>query len=45
MPVAWVVMACRFVGAGVLAFRGELDETPAELRELEKAKHEGEVKA
>jgi TRAP-type C4-dicarboxylate transport system permease small subunit len=36
VPIAWVLMAIRFVGAGVLAFRGELDETLPELRELEK---------
>lgn len=45
VPIAWIIMAGRFIGAGVLAFRGELDETIAELRELEAAKHEGEVKA
>ncbi|MFV8750071.1 TRAP transporter small permease [Nannocystaceae bacterium ST9] len=37
VPVAWVIMAMRFIGTGVLAFRGELDETLPELRELEKA--------
>lgn len=46
VPIAWIVMAARFIGAGVLAFRGQLDETPAELRELEKARDEkAEVKA
>ncbi len=45
MPIAWIIMAGRGIGAGVLAFRGELDETIAELRELEANKHEGEVKA
>jgi TRAP-type C4-dicarboxylate transport system permease small subunit len=43
VPIAWVLMAFRFIGAGVLAFRGELDETLAELRELEK--QEAEAKA
>lgn len=36
VPAAWGVMAIRFIGAGVLAFRGELDETPAELRDIDK---------
>lgn len=36
VPVAFVLMALRFLGLGVLAFRGELEQTPAELRELEK---------
>lgn len=44
VPIAWVLMAIRFVGAGILAFRGELDETLPELRELEKqSQPEGEV--
>ncbi|WP_146155390.1 TRAP transporter small permease, partial [Enhygromyxa salina] len=34
VPIAYTLMAARFVGLGVLAFRGELEETPAELREL-----------
>jgi len=40
VPFAWTLMAIRFVGAGVLALRGELDHTPAELRELDKLKTE-----
>jgi len=35
VPIAYMMMAIRFVGLGVLAFRGELEETPAELRDLE----------
>ena len=35
VPIAYVLMAVRFVGLGVLAFRGELEERPAELRDLE----------
>lgn len=35
VPLAYVLMAARFVGIGVLAFRGELQETPAELRDIE----------
>jgi TRAP-type C4-dicarboxylate transport system permease small subunit len=34
VPIAYVLMGLRFVGIGVLAFRGELEELPAELREL-----------
>ncbi|MCA9699677.1 MAG: TRAP transporter small permease [Myxococcales bacterium] len=40
VPVAYVVMTARFVGLGVLSMRGELEKTPAELRDLEK-KQEG----
>lgn len=45
VPVAYTLMAARFIGVGVLAFRGELEDTPAELRELKKAEagDEGEV--
>ncbi len=38
VPAAWLLMAVRFVGEGVLAFRGELNEVLPELRELEKQK-------
>ncbi len=41
VPLAYVLMALRFVGLGVQALRGELEETPAELREL-LAKQEAE---
>ena len=34
VPIAYMLMAARFVGLGVMAFRGELEDTPAELREL-----------
>jgi TRAP-type C4-dicarboxylate transport system permease small subunit len=34
VPIAYVLMAARFVGQGVLALRGELEQTPPELREL-----------
>jgi TRAP-type C4-dicarboxylate transport system permease small subunit len=40
VPLAYVLMAVRFVGIGVLAFRGELERTPAELRELEQKRAE-----
>ncbi len=40
VPLAWVLMGVRFIGLGVLALRGELEETPAELRELERQKAE-----
>lgn len=36
VPIAWTLMAIRFISTGVLAFRGELDETLPELRELDK---------
>jgi TRAP-type C4-dicarboxylate transport system permease small subunit len=39
VPLAYTLMGLRFLGLGVLAFRGELDDTPAELRDL-KAKEE-----
>jgi TRAP-type C4-dicarboxylate transport system permease small subunit len=44
VPLAYVLMGLRFVGIGVLAFRGELEELPAELREL-KAREEAEAAA
>lgn len=44
VPIAYVLMAVRFVGLGVLAFRGELETTPAELREL-KQKEAAEAEA
>ena len=34
VPIAYVLMGVRFVGIGVLAFRGELEDLPPELREL-----------
>jgi hypothetical protein len=34
VPIAYTLMGLRFVGIGVLAFRGELDEELPELREL-----------
>jgi TRAP-type C4-dicarboxylate transport system permease small subunit len=40
VPLAYVLMAARFVGIGVLAFRGELQETPAELRDIEQQRAE-----
>jgi TRAP-type C4-dicarboxylate transport system permease small subunit len=40
VPLAYVLMAVRFVGIGVLAFRGELEQTPAELRDLEQKRAE-----
>lgn len=36
VPIAYLIMAARFVGIGVLAFRGELQTGSAEMRELEK---------
>jgi TRAP-type C4-dicarboxylate transport system permease small subunit len=39
VPLAYLIMAARFIGIGVLAFRGELVHNSAELRELEK--HQG----
>lgn len=49
VPIAWLLMGARFIGMGVLAFRGELDELPPELREFERQKAEsqgeGEVAA
>ena len=38
VPFAYVLMAIRFVGLGVLSLRGELEQTPAELRDLDLAK-------
>jgi TRAP-type C4-dicarboxylate transport system permease small subunit len=35
VPFAYVLMAARFISIGVLAFRGELQQTPAELRDIE----------
>ena len=35
VPIAYTLMAIRFIGLGVLSFRGELEETPAELRDLD----------
>lgn len=40
VPIAYVLMAARFVGLGVLAYRGELEHTPAELRELKQKEAE-----
>jgi TRAP-type C4-dicarboxylate transport system permease small subunit len=40
VPLAYMLMAARFVGIGVLAFRGELEQRPAELRELEQKRAE-----
>jgi hypothetical protein len=40
VPAAYVLMAVRFIGIGVLAFRGELEQTPAELREIEQKRAE-----
>ncbi|GEM_PF-1777358 len=34
VPIAYLLMGARFVALGVLAFKGELEETPAELRDL-----------
>jgi TRAP-type C4-dicarboxylate transport system permease small subunit len=42
VPLAYVLMAVRFVGSGVLAYRGELEQTPAELREIESKRTESE---
>ncbi|NJK31564.1 MAG: TRAP transporter small permease [Deltaproteobacteria bacterium] len=42
VPAAWVLMGLRYIGLGVLALRGELDELPPELRELERQKAESE---
>jgi TRAP-type C4-dicarboxylate transport system permease small subunit len=42
VPLAYVLMAARFVGLGVLAFRGELQQTPAELREIEEQQKRGD---
>ena len=36
VPIAYTLMALRFVSLGILAFRGELEDTPAELRDLPK---------
>jgi len=35
VPFAYAVMALRFFGLGLRAFRGELDTTPAELADLD----------
>lgn len=35
VPVAYLVMALRFVSTGVLALRGELDNTPTELADID----------
>ncbi len=49
VPTAWVLIGARFIGLGVLAFRGQLSELPQELRDLERSKgtdptaREGEV--
>jgi TRAP-type C4-dicarboxylate transport system permease small subunit len=43
VPLAYVLMAVRFVGIGVLAFRGELETRPAELRDLEQQKRADEA--
>jgi TRAP-type C4-dicarboxylate transport system permease small subunit len=43
VPIAYVLMALRFVGLGVLAFRGELEEMPAELRNLDQAEEATEA--
>lgn len=45
VPVAYTLMAVRFVGLGALAFRGELEELPAELRELKAREKEQEQAA
>lgn len=34
VPIAYLLMGVRFIGIGLLAFRGELDELPPELRDL-----------
>jgi TRAP-type C4-dicarboxylate transport system permease small subunit len=34
VPLAYMLMGVRFVGIGLLAFRGELEELPPELRDL-----------
>jgi TRAP-type C4-dicarboxylate transport system permease small subunit len=44
VPVAYMLMGMRFLGLGVLAFRGELDETMAELRDLKAKEGEGAAK-
>jgi TRAP-type C4-dicarboxylate transport system permease small subunit len=41
VPIAYMLMAFRFVGLGVLALRGELEETPAELRDLKAKQADG----
>lgn len=43
VPLAYVLMGLRFVGIGVLAFRGELEDLPAELRELKAKEREHEA--
>lgn len=40
VPLAWVLMGARFIGLGVLAFRGQLSSLPQELRELEHKQHD-----
>lgn len=37
VPFAWLVMGARFIGIGILALRGELQETSPALREIEGA--------
>ena len=37
VPLAWILMAARFIGIGVLALRGELRDASPALRELERA--------
>ncbi|KIG18740.1 TRAP-type C4-dicarboxylate transport system, small permease component [Enhygromyxa salina] len=41
VPVAYTLMAARFVGLGVLSLRGELEQTPAELRDLKPTDADG----
>lgn len=41
VPLAYVLMGARFVGLGVQAFKGELEDLPPELRELKNKEGEG----
>ena len=45
VPIAYVLMGVRFIGIGVLAFKGELDELPPELRELKAKEAEAAAKS
>jgi TRAP-type C4-dicarboxylate transport system permease small subunit len=41
VPLAYMLMGFRFIGVGIQAFKGELDDLPPELRELRAMEAEG----
>jgi TRAP-type C4-dicarboxylate transport system permease small subunit len=43
VPLAYMLMGFRFIGVGIQAFKGELEELPAELRELKAMEAEGRL--